>query len=273
MKSLVTDGKSALVGCDRSLVLDVLHVAKHVPSYPVERWFDLNDVSRARENAPTRISWVALFAKAYGLASCRVNQLRHFYLPYPVPHIFQTPGSVITVTISRNFEGCDRLFWGRLHFPETKSLVEIQSQLDQYTSGDPAIVFKQQVLSARMPAFIRRLGWWWRLYASPKQRARRMGTGSISVLASQGVTNRLHPCILTSSLDYGPLERDGKMWVTLQCDHRLIDGTVAARAINEIHSALCQEVLTELRAMLTLAGWSVDGKNASNGNTNRSRCG
>ena len=82
-----------------------------------------------------------------------------------------------------------------------------------------------------------------------KQRARRVGTGSISVLAGLGVYNRLHPNILTSSLSYGPLQEDGRMWVTLQCDHRVMDGALAASALNRMHEVLTDRVLQELQQL------------------------
>jgi len=82
-----------------------------------------------------------------------------------------------------------------------------------------------------------------------RNRARRVGTASISALAGQGVTNRLHPNILTSSLSFGPIEPDGRCLLTLQCDHRILDGSAAARALNAIGQNLVTHVLVELQSL------------------------
>lgn len=243
------DGKIWRIGGQRALVLDVVSLAKKVPSFPVERWFDLGELAAERSASATRISWITLFARAYGLAGRDVPQLRQCYINWPVPRVYQSPYSVISVAVNRQTEQGERLLFGRLRFPEQRSLVEIQAELDDYTQGDINKAFKQQMFTSMIPTWIRRIGWWWRLQWSVTQRARRIGTGSISVLASLGVSNRLHPCILTSSLSYGPQEPDGRMWVTLQCDHRVIDGVVAARALNAMHEYLRGDVLQELREL------------------------
>ena len=243
------EGRTYRLTSSRSLVLDIAHIAKKVPSFPVERWFELEELAQARGQASPRISWVTLFVKAYGLASRHVPQLRTHYLKYPFSHFYQASGSVISVSINRFFEGQDRLFWGRFYQPENLRLVDLQNQLDSYCQGDVREVFKRQMIAARLPTLLRRMGWWWRLNFQPRERARRLGTGSISVLAGQGVYNRLHPCILSSTLAYGPLQSDGRMWVTLQCDHRVIDGVAGAEALNTLEHVLRGELLSELRLL------------------------
>ena len=243
------DAKIQRIGKDRRLVLDVVHLARQVPAFPVERWFELQELAEARQSAPQRISWITLFARAYGLAGRDVAELRQCYLRWPIPCVYQSPYSVISVAVNRQTERGERLFFGRLRLPEERSLVEIQQELNECVEGDVRQVFKQQFHSLWLPTFLRRFGWWWRLQVAVRQRARRVGTGSMSVLASFGVHNRLHPCILTSSLSYGPQEPDGRMWVTLQCDHRVLDGAVAARALNAIHAYMRTDVLHELQSL------------------------
>jgi hypothetical protein len=243
------DGRTFRLTSSRALVLDIAHLAQKVPTFPVEKWFDLGDVVVARSQAAPRISWVTLFIKAYGLASRQFPQLRTHYLKYPLPHFYQSSGSVISVSINRLWDGHDRLFWGRFHQPENLRLVDLQHALDEYCQADVQQVFKRQMVAARLPTPLRRCGWWWRLNFQPRQRARRLGTGSISVLAGQGVYNRRHPCILTSSIAYGPTQADGRMWVTLQCDHRVIDGVAAAEALNLLESVLKNDLLAELELL------------------------
>jgi len=243
------DGRTYRLTSSRSLVLDIARIAQKVPSFPVERWFDLEAVAAARSQACPRISWATLFIKAYGIVSRHLPQLRTHYLKFPWPHFYQSAGCVVSVSINRHHDGQDRLFWGRFSQPENLRLVDLQNQLDEFCRGPVETVFKRQLLAARMPSLLRRFGWWWRLNCEPHKRARRLGTGSISVLAGQGVYNRLHPCILTSSLSYGPIQQDGRMWVTLQCDHRVIDGVAAAEALNMFENVLNHQLLSELELL------------------------
>lgn len=243
------DGKTQSISTDRAIVLDVVRIAQSVPSFPVERMFEVQELADVREDSQTRISWVALFTKAYGLASRQVPELRRLYVGFPWPRFHQSPYSVVSIAVNRQQAETDRLFFGRIYWPEDKSLFEIQAELDRFKQGDVNQVFRQQVLSSRVPSPLRRIGWWCRQNFSLKKRARRTGTGGLSTLASAGVLNRLHPCMLTSSLSYGPMDDTGRMWVTLQCDHRLIDGIAAARAINAMHDILCGVVCDELRAL------------------------
>ncbi|MEZ6137717.1 MAG: hypothetical protein R3C53_22755 [Pirellulaceae bacterium] len=249
MPDMSQDGKTRRIGRERAIVLDVVRLARRVPSFPVERWFELSDVACARQFAKPRISWVSLFARAYGIAGLAVPELRQAYVGGLIPRVYQSPYSVISVAVNRQTDLGDQLFFGRLRFPEQLSLVEIQQELEHYVNGDIKQAFRQQLQSSMLPSLLRRLAWWWRLQIAVKKRARRVGTGSISVLASQGVYNALHPSILTSSLSYGPQQADGRMWVTLQCDHRVMDGAAAARAINAIHDALRGQLLDELKQL------------------------
>lgn len=243
------DGKTQSIGRDRAIVLDVVRMAQSVPSFPVEREFELQELADVRANSSTRISWVALFTKAYGLASRQTPELRRLYVGFPWPRFHQSPYSVVSIAVNRQQGETERLFFGRIYWPEDKSLLDIQSELDCFKQEDVNRVFRQQVLSSRMPSMLRRVGWWCRQNFSLEKRARRTGTGGLSTLAGAGVLNRLHPCMLTSSLSYGPIEETGRMWVTLQCDHRLIDGAAAARAINVMHDLLHGVVCDELRAL------------------------
>ncbi|HEY2759883.1 MAG TPA: hypothetical protein VGI75_04050, partial [Pirellulales bacterium] len=78
---------------------------------------------------------------------------------------------------------------------------------------------------------------------------RRLGTFTMSTLAGEGVVNRMHQTFLTTSLTYGPLDDNGKALVTLLCDHRVVDGIVAARALTDLEAALHGPIATELKTM------------------------
>lgn len=259
------DGQRRPLGHEREVVLDVLDQASKVPSFPVERWFEVSPIAAARRavnDHPTakRISWVTLFSRAYGLASRDVPELRRMFVSFPTRGTFQSPTSVISIAINRVVERSgptgvtkqDVLFFGRFRSPEERSLESLQDELERYQTAPIGEVFRLQLHCMMIPFSLRRIGWWCRNNFQLVKRAKRTGTGSISTLAGQGVLNRLHPCMLTSSLSYGPIE-DGRMWVTLQCDHRIMDGLTAARALNAIDTHLNGAVLEELRSLGTTA--------------------
>ncbi len=229
--------------------MDLVSFASKIPVFPVERWFDLQPVVEARRIAKRRISWVTLYSKAYGLACSEVPEMRQFYSSIPWSRCFQSRYSVVSVAVNREYRGHEQLFFGRLRWPEERSLVQLQSDLDQFVQGDVGQVFRQQLRYARMPWALRRLFWWWRAHVGLSKRAQRMGTGCMSVLASDGVLNRRFPCPATSGISYGPLDEQNRMWVTMQCDHRLIDGVQAAQALNRIHDHLLGAVLSELQQL------------------------
>lgn len=229
------DGEIRSIGADRAIVLDVIRQATKVPSFPVERSVGLAEVATLRAQCTQRISWTALFTRAYGLASRQHAQLRQIYVKWPWPRIYQHPTTTISIAVNRVMStGGERLYFGRVHSPDQRAVSEIQSELDLFQTAEPAQVFRSQHRGAKLPSWIRRLGWWWRMDIDYRQRARRVGTGSISALAGQGVTNRLHPCMMTSSFSFGPVDEQGNCLVTLQCDHRVLDGSAAARALNAL---------------------------------------
>lgn len=244
------DGKIRSIGQDRAIVLDVVRYASKVPSFPVERSVDVRQVADLRQTAPQRVSWTTLFVRAYGLASREHAVLRQIYVVWPWPRIYQSPTCVISLAVNRSEpNGSERLYFGRIHSPDHRSLCDIQNDIDGFQNDDPKIAFRSQYRGAKMPSLIRRLAWWWRMEIDYRNRPRRSGTGSISALAGQGVTNRLHPCIMTSSFSFGPVEQDGRILVTLQCDHRVIDGAAAARALNSLCGYLTDQVAEELRQL------------------------
>lgn len=245
------DGTTKSVGQDRAIVLDVVRYAAKVPSFPVERWVDISNVANLRQQSPVRVSWTALFIRAYGLASRQHAQLRQIYVPWPWPRIYQSPDCVISLAVNRTQpNGNERLYFGRVFSPDLRSLSEIQADIDSFQTQEPKTIFRSQWRGAKTPSLIRRLAWWWRMEVDYRNRPRRCGTGSVSALAGQGVTNRLHPCIMTTSFSFGPVQPDGRILVTMQCDHRVIDGAAAARALNSLCDNLTQQIATELSGLV-----------------------
>jgi hypothetical protein len=223
-----------------------LFFARQVPLFPVEQTFDLCEVSRLRSVQTRRISWPILFLKAYAITVRDYPPLRQAYLRWPWPRLLEAPHSVGMIALSRQYQAEDRICWGRFDEPENQPLTALQRQLEQYQSNSVDEVFKRQVRLSRMPGWLRRGLLWWNLNFAGPLRARRLGTFSLSTLAGQGSLNRGHPTFLTSSLTYGPLDERGQCVVTLLCDHRVIDGVLAARALGDLQAALKGPIAAEL---------------------------
>jgi 2-oxoacid dehydrogenases acyltransferase (catalytic domain) len=233
---------------NRALVGDVVHFASRIPRFAVDRLMSVSEVGELRDRAAPRISWSALFLKAYSLVAADCRSLRQAYLAWPWGHLIEMPHSVGMVAINRRDEERDedRLCWGRFIRPEQQSLVELQQALDGYQREPIGEIFRRQVLHSKLPIALRRLVWWINLNLVVKSRARRVGTFSMSSLAGQGAWNRSHPAIHTTSLTFGPLDEQERMLVTLICDHRVLDGALAARALADLETALRGPIAAEL---------------------------
>lgn len=237
----------------RALVWDIAELARQVPVFPVERWLQLSALEQVRRSVVPRISWAVMFLKAYALVAQRHPALRRGWVRWPWPHLVQWPCSVGMLAMHRQQEGQPLVCWARFCRPEERALAELQRHLQWYQSQPVESAFRRQLLFARLPRPLRRLIWWWNLHVTAAKRATRLGTFSISSLARHGAYNRGHPSLLTTSLTYGPLDERGRMAVTLLCDHRLLDGVLAAQALADLEEVLLGTILQELASLVAKA--------------------
>ncbi len=249
MNMNMSKGKWLPLSHERTLVLDVCAMATSVPRFPIERVMDLSPVAAARGAAAMRISWTAVFTKAFAITAVEHPVLRQAYFGWPWPRLYEHAFSRASIAINRSSDGTDRLCWGQIGAVENLGLSEIQSRLDNFQQLPIAEAFKKQVYLSRLPLPIRRLAWQIGLRLSGRQRAKSMGTFSMSSVAGLGAYNRFHPIILTTSLTYGPLDDQGKCLVTLVCDHRVIDGYRAALCLKTLHCVLNETIASELHAL------------------------
>ena len=241
-----TDGKSCLIPRNRRLTWDLLHFHKSVPLCSHDRQMSLLSVAEARNASPQRISWPALFLKAYGLVATDVPELRQTWYRWPLAHIYQHPESVGILTVQREYKNQPWLFWGRIVQPESLSLLEIQRLIDRFIADPPKSVFKDQIRLAGLPSLIRRLIWGWNVHVAKARRAERLGTFFLSTLSGFGVEIQLPPSIQTGCLTYGSVDESGTCKVTLAYDHRVMDGVRVAEILQRLESTLLQTVRREL---------------------------
>lgn len=241
-----THGKSFLIPRNRRLTWDLLHFHKSVPLCSHDFPMSLQSVAEARQASPTRISWPALFLKAYGLVAADFPELRQTWYRWPIAHIYQHPQSVGILTVQREYKDQPWLFWGLIPQPELLSLVEIQSLIDRFKQEPPKSVFRDQIRLASLPTVIRRLAWGWNIHVAKRRRAEQLGTFFLSTLSGFGVEIQQPPSIQTGCLTYGPVSESGTCTVTLAYDHRIMDGARVAEILHRLEFTLIQTASHEL---------------------------
>jgi pyruvate/2-oxoglutarate dehydrogenase complex dihydrolipoamide acyltransferase (E2) component len=245
------DGTCRVFPKQRKIVLDICRAARTVPCFPVERTLQLAEVDRQRRELSTRISWCAIFVKAWAQVSVEFPELREVFISLPWMRLYRHPNSVASISIHRDDSACDggELIWCRIASAESMPLSEIQAKLDEFQTAPIEQVFRDGVRSGKSPWLSRVLMWhvimrWW-----GKRKAKKIGTFSVSTLSGENARNFFHPLIVTTSMEYGRVDpKTGECRFTLLCDHRVLDGMLAARAIRRLEEILQQQTVAELSA-------------------------
>lgn len=249
-------GQYRSIPSHRRMVLDICWAARGVPAFPVDRTMQLAELAEARQAASPRVSWAAIFIRGYALVCREVPELRQLFVHWPWARLYQHPNTVASVSIHRlDDRGQPRLIWGRIPNAEQLSLAEVQQRLDHATSGALREVYRDGIRLERLPTLLRRVSWFLAMRWQGRQRAKKIGTFSLSTLAGENASNRFHPLVVTSSLAYTRCQPDGRMEVTLIADHRVVDGVLAARALARLEELLTQQILSELRASSAPPSW------------------
>jgi hypothetical protein len=237
----------------REMVLDILKQSQRIPSFPILRSMELGVVANARADASVRLGWTTLFAKAYALVSREIPELRDIYVGYPRRCLYRHPHSVASISIHRrDDQGNERLIFGRWVNPESATILQLQEQLDMVVQAPMAQAFREGGILERRSGWVRQLVWTWLMNWAGRKRAKHIGTFSISSLGGQGALNSHHPLVTTSSLAIGPIDGNGHCDVVLICDHRALDGFLAARALQRLEEVLRDSIVTELRTFAAL---------------------
>ncbi len=240
------DGRIFGIPRSRRLSWDLLYFNRSVPQCGHDRRMNLTDLAAARTAAPTRISWPALFLKAYGLLAKEFPELRQTWYRWPWAHLYQHPSSVAALTVQRQHRGEPWLFWGRINQPEELPLMQIQSCIDAFSEQTVSQQFRRELRLAQLPTLLRRLFWGWNIHVAKANRAERLGTFFLSTLAGQGAEIQIPPAIHTGCLTYGPVDDNGVARVTLAYDHRVMDGSLVAACLMRLESILLQTLTHEL---------------------------
>ena len=77
------NGRRFAVPANRRLTWDLLTFHREIPLCAHDRHMDLTAISAARTECPQRISWPALFIKAYALVAQEIPELRQTWYVWP----------------------------------------------------------------------------------------------------------------------------------------------------------------------------------------------
>jgi hypothetical protein len=248
-------GRQFGLSLPRRFVCDLLAFAQKVPSVPMQRHMQLGDLVAARRAGSPRISWCAIFLKAYAIVSATRPELRRAYLPFPWPHLYEHPANIASFSLERKYRGEDSVFLAQSPQPEQFSLAELDALVRYYKNVpiEEVPAYRRAILLSRLPRPLRRFIWWLGLYVDGMYRASFFGTSAISVVASLGAAGLHILSPLTTTLNYGTFEPDGAIDVRLTYDHRVLDGAYVARAMVALEQVLRGEILAELQAAIPSA--------------------
>ncbi len=242
-------GRNLSLSLPRRFICDLVHFAHKVPTVPVQRRMNLEAVQDARRLAQPRPSWCAIFTKAYGFVASSWPELRHAYLSFPNPHLYEHPINVASIALERRFGEEEGVFFASVRSPEKLGLPELDSQLRRFKEQplENISAFRRSLQISRLPRPLRRLIWWIGLNLSGRKRAHYMGTFGVSLYGGLGAAS-LHPLSpLTTALNYGVIDESGWVDVRLIYDHRVLDGATVARALGDLERVLNCEIVAELR--------------------------
>jgi hypothetical protein len=241
-------GKWIALSNSRRFIGDLLHFGQQVPTVPVQRSMNLQELVKKRAALKDRPAWTAIFAKAFALVADEMPVLRRAYVKLPWPHLYEYPTSVASIAVERTYEGEPTVFLGLIKNPAALPLMDLTKRIRALsaTPVDQIKTFRRILLVSRWPCFLRRWVWWLGLNLG-RQRGNYFGTYGVTVYSALGAES-LHPLSpLTATLNYGVIAPQGTVDVRLVYDHRVMDGATVARALSRLETALVTLIVEELR--------------------------
>jgi len=243
-------GRAIRLSVPRRMIIDLLYFARGIPTVPVQKHISVAELAAARAACSERPRWTAIFTKAYGLLAEEFPELRRAYVKFPWPHLYEYPQSRAAVMVERDYHG-ERAVWPvMIRDPARFSLREIASLLQRAADAPLEEVkdIRRAIRVTRLPRPLRRLLWWMGLNIG-RQRGNYFGTFGVSVYSALA-SESLHPLSpLTTLLNYGVMDGDGKLSIRIIYDHRVMDGAMVARALTRLEEILNSAMVDEVRAL------------------------
>ncbi len=245
-------GKRIKYSNGRRLVDDVIRIGNRVPSAGLTGDFDAGLVAKFRRLSRPKISWNVLYMKAYAIVAANEPALRQSYVGFPWPYLYQHDENVCMMTINRECEGEERLFFARFGEPQNETLTDLQSRYDYFRREPVENIqqFRHQINFAKVPSLVRRFAWWTMLNLWPEKRASHVGTFGMSISGYKGTYGSRHLGPLTTILGVDPTPRMGVSRLLLTFDHRVLDGAPATDVLVKVQRMLTTAVREELAELV-----------------------
>jgi hypothetical protein len=247
-------GRSIRLSIQRRMVIDFLHFARAVPTVPVQKHLSIADLVAARAACRDRPRWTAMFVKAFALVADEMPVLRRAYVKLPWPHLYEYPTSKASIMIERDYRGEPALCPVSIKDPSHQPLAAIGDALDHASNVplEKLKEFQRWKRLTRVPRPLRRLLWWIGLNIG-RQRGNFFGTFGVSVYSALNAES-LHPMSpLTALLNYGVIDKSGRVTARIMYDHRVMDGATVARALGRMEEILNSVILDEVRSLPRVA--------------------
>lgn len=241
-------GRTIRLAPPRRVTLDMLRLARRIPTVPVQKQIQIADVVQARRRTAHRPSWTAIFLRAFALTSMEIPALRRVYVGGWRPRLFESDFTVAMIAVEREYQGEPVVFVGRIQRPERESIESIDSEIHDLRTSPISEngQFRRTVLLGRLPQFLRRWILWRRTTGDGARRVRRSGTFGVSVYSALGAES-LHPLAPVSCLlNYGVIADDGQVTLRVVYDHRVLDGAVLARALTRFEAIMNGRIVEEI---------------------------
>lgn len=232
-------------------IADLMRVTMGVPLVTVERSMNIARLMEARQRLPERIPLTAIILKAYAQVAEEFVDLRHVYLRYPWPHLYEYPTSVASMTVEREHEGAPCVFTMVVKNPAAMSMTAIAAAIVEAQTAPVESIrtFARMMRINRLPWIIRRPLWWFGFNVG-RIRANHFGTFGLTIVSSLGGELPFFQSPLTSTLNYGVIQPNGDVTARLLIDHRVIDGLQSVRVLQRLEEVLNNEMVAEIQAAI-----------------------
>jgi hypothetical protein len=193
-------GTHVPITAGRRLVFELMRQSRNVPLVTLRRQFSIPALAAARAEGRPKVSWVALFGKAYALAARRHAHLRRNWISFPFGRIYEHPESECLVLVEREYQGEEAILGARVRAPETMPLLEFDRHIRRFRTEPVWSIspFRQALRLARLPGLLRRFLFWFGLHCSGSRRCKRFGTFMVSSLGNFGCELLRTPMPLTA---------------------------------------------------------------------------
>jgi len=243
-------GRRIKLSIQRRMVIDFLYFARAVPTVPVQKHMAIADLVVARGACRDRPRWTAIFVKAFALVAEEVPELRRAYVKIPWPQLYEYPTSKASIMIERDYRGEPALCPISVKDPAHQPLSAIGEVLEHASAVplEDLKEFQRWKRLTQVPRPLRRLLWWVGLNIG-RQRGNFFGTFGVSVYSALNAES-LHPLSpLTALLNYGVIDKNGRVTARIMYDHRVMDGATIARALGRMEEILNSVILDEIRSL------------------------